>query len=61
MAFADSLPDSVKSVERTAQWEQDLERIRNGELDSKAFLDEVKRFISDTIAFENSPTRQRSS
>ena len=61
MAFADSLPDSVKSVERTAQWEQDLERIRNGELDSKAFLDEMKRFISDTIAFENSPTRQRTS
>ncbi|MBQ4487416.1 MAG: type IA DNA topoisomerase, partial [Oscillospiraceae bacterium] len=48
-AFVESLPPNVRSVERTAQWEQDLERIRTGEMTKEQFLDEVKRFIKDTI------------
>nr|MCR5805963.1 hypothetical protein [Oscillospiraceae bacterium] len=58
-SFADSLPPSVRSVERTAQWEQDLERIRKGEMTKEAFLEDVKGFIKDTISFENSLARQR--
>ena len=59
MAFAESLPMNVKSIERTAQWEHDLEKIKNGELDSATFLNEVKRFIQNTIDFENSNDRSR--
>lgn len=58
-AFIDSLPMSVKSVERTAQWEQELEAIRSGEKNSEDFLSDVKRFVKDTIDFENSDTRNR--
>ena len=56
--FIASLPDNVKSVERTAEWEQELENIRSGK-DPQLFVDEVKRFIRSVIDFERSPERVR--
>ncbi|MBR1444131.1 MAG: type IA DNA topoisomerase [Firmicutes bacterium] len=56
--FVESLPPAVKSVERTAQWEQRFDRIKDGE-EPTAFLDEVKAFVREIITFENSENRNR--
>ena len=56
--FIASVPDNIKSVERTAEWEQELENIRNGK-DETSFIEEVKEFVRSVIEFENSSTRER--
>ena len=56
--FIDSLPLNVRSAERTAEWEQRLEEIRNG-ADPDEFISDVKKFVVSVIDYENSPTRNR--
>lgn len=56
--FIASLPSSVCSAERTAEWEKRLEDIRNG-ADMNEFLAEVKDFVLSVMDYEKSPTRVR--
>jgi DNA topoisomerase-3 len=58
-AFIDSLPDSLKSLERTAEWEQTFNNIKENGLDSESFIEEIKAFVTSVIRFEQSPSRHR--
>ena len=44
--FVDSLPESLKSLERTAEWEQTFNNIKEKGFDSEKFLDEIKAFVN---------------
>lgn len=55
--FIDSLPDNVKSVERTAEWEQYFDNIQKKGISPDELTDDVKTFIRTTIAYENSRER----
>ena len=56
-AFIDSLPDNVKSVERTAEWEQYFENIQKKGISPDELTNDVKTFIRTTISYENSRER----
>lgn len=51
-AFAESLPENVKSAELTAHWEQMLFDIENGKVSPDTLLNEIKQNVSDIIDFE---------
>ena len=53
-AFAASVPDNVKSAELTAQWEQKLSDIENGNGNANMLLDEIKNSVAEIIAIEKS-------
>lgn len=55
--FIDSIPDNVKSVERTAEWEQYFDNIQKKGISPDKLTDDVKTFIRTTIAYENSRNR----
>ncbi|MCM1523782.1 MAG: DNA topoisomerase [Ruminococcus sp.] len=55
--FIDSLPDNVKSVERTAEWEQYFNNIQKKGISPDELVNDVKTFIRTTIAFESSRNR----
>lgn len=57
--FIASIPDNVKSVERTAEWEQVFTSIMEKGISAESFMEDVKEFVSSVIAYENSPTRHR--
>lgn len=57
--FIASIPDNVKSVERTAEWEQTFDRISAGECGSEQFLSDIKEFVKSVIAYEQSENRHR--
>lgn len=57
--FIASLPDNVKSVERTAEWEQTFNNIKEKGISAEPFLEDVKEFVKSVISYENSPTRNR--
>lgn len=57
--FIASIPDNVKSVERTAEWEQVFTNIKEKSISAEPFMEDVKEFVRSVINFENSPTRQR--
>ena len=57
--FVDSLPESLKSLERTAEWEQTFNNIKEKGLDSEKFLDEIKAFVTSVVNYEKSPSRHR--
>ena len=50
--FTASLPRSVLSVERTAEWELTLTNIEQNKALPKGLIDETKEFINSIIAFE---------
>lgn len=56
-AFIDSLPDNVKSVERTAEWEQYFDNIQKKGISPDELTNDVKTFIRTTISYENSRER----
>lgn len=55
--FIDSLPDNVKSVERTAEWEQYFDNIQKKGISPNELTEEVKTFIRTTVSYENSRER----
>ena len=55
--FIDSLPDNVKSVERTAEWEQYFDNIQKKGISPDELTNDVKTFIKTTITYENSRER----
>ena len=57
-AFIASIPENVKSVERTAEWEQTFDRIKSNGISSEPFLNDVKDFVRSVISFENSRKRE---
>lgn len=58
-AFIASIPDNVKSVERTAEWEQVFTNIKEKGISAEPFMEDVKEFVRSVIDYENSPSRQR--
>lgn len=57
--FIASVPDSVKSVERTAEWEQFFANIKENGVSSDGFIRDIKDFVSSVIELEKSPERKR--
>ena len=57
--FIDSLPESLKSLERTAEWEQTFNNIKEKDFDREKFLDEIKAFVTSVVNYEKSPSRHR--
>jgi DNA topoisomerase-3 len=43
------VPEDLKSAELTADWEQQLERIANGKLSKKQFIEEIKQFSKTNV------------
>ncbi len=56
--FIQSIPESVKSVERTAEWEQIFEAIGKGECGEDKLLDDIKQFIKLTVLSESQAERK---
>jgi len=56
--FIQSIPESVKSIERTAEWEQILESISRGDYSEENFLNDVIRFVTLTIESEKQSSRK---
>ncbi len=52
--FVSSLPESVKSAELTAHWEQMLSDIENGVCNADNLLSEIAKNVTDIIIFEKS-------
>lgn len=48
-ALIDIMPESIKSVELTAQWEKKLKQIENGFLNADLFNNEICQYVRDTI------------
>ena len=57
--FIASVPDSVKAVERTAEWEQVFTNIKENGVNADSFIHEAKNFVSSVIELEKSPERKR--
>lgn len=55
--FIASLPDNVKSVERTAEWEQQFEKIEGGASSDELYSD-VVTFVKSTVQFEINNTER---
>ncbi len=58
-AFIRSVPDNIKSLERTAEWEQVFTKIKSDTSAAERLLEEVKEFVISVIDYEKSPTRGR--
>ena len=57
--FIASVPDSVKSVERTAEWEQVFTNIKEKGISAEPFIRDVKDYVRSVIKLEKSPDRNR--
>lgn len=57
--FIASVPDSVKSVERTAEWEQIFTNIKEKGISTEPFIRDVKDYVRSVIELEKSPDRNR--
>lgn len=57
--FIASLPSTLKSAERTAEWEQKLDAIQESCNGMETFYQEVVDFVKSIIAYEESDTRNR--
>ena len=57
--FIASIPDSVKSVERTAEWEQFFTDVKEKGIDTEQFFRDVKDFVTSVISLETAPDRSR--
>lgn len=57
--FINSLPESLKSLERTAEWEQTFNNIKEKGFDPDKFIDEIKAFVTSVVNYEKSPSRHR--
>ena len=57
--FIASIPDSVKSVERTAEWEQFFTDVKEKDIGTEQFFNEVKDFVTSVISLETAPDRSR--
>ncbi len=60
-AFAASLPESVKSAELTAHWEQSLSDIERGSGGAVDLLDEIAKTVTSIIAIERGKEKSRES
>lgn len=57
--FAESIPDNLKSAQRTAEWEQIFDRIKTDNSIAETFLEEVKDFVRAAVEYENAPSVHR--
>lgn len=57
--FIASVPDSVKAVERTAEWEQIFTNIKEKGISAEPFIRDVKDYVRSVIELEKSPDRNR--
>ena len=57
--FAGSIPDNVKSVERSAEWEQIFTSIKNDNSKADSLIEDVKEFVKSVITYEKDPDRHR--
>lgn len=57
--FIASIPDSVKSVERTAEWEQFFTDVKEKDIGTEQFFRDVKDFVTSVISLETAPDRSR--
>ena len=57
--FIAYIPDSVKSVERTAEWEQIFTNIKEKGISAEPFIRDVKDYVRSVIELEKSPDRNR--
>ncbi len=57
--FISSIPDTVKSVERTAEWEQIFTNIKEKGISAEPFMEDVKEFVEGVIKYENNSARHR--
>lgn len=57
--FIASVPDSVKSVERTAEWEQVFTNIKEKGISAESFIRDVKDYVRSVIELEKAPDRNR--
>lgn len=57
--FIASIPDSVKSLERTAEWEQFFTELKEKDAGTDAFFCDVRNFVNDVILLETDPARHR--
>lgn len=56
--FISSIPDTLKSVERTAEWEQVFNSIKTDNAAAERLLSEVKEFVKSVIAYEKNRERK---
>lgn len=54
--FINSVPESIKSVERTAEWEKTLEQIENGTCGEEALLNDIRSFLIKSVESEKANT-----
>ncbi|MGN0553742.1 MAG: DNA topoisomerase [Oscillospiraceae bacterium] len=57
--FIESIPENLKSVERTAEWEQTFTNIKEKGISSDVLIRDVKDFVSSVIRLENNPAHKR--
>ena len=57
--FVGSLPSQIKSVERTAEWEQEFEDIINRNISSDRLYEETKDIVRRIIDFEKTNTTRK--
>ena len=55
--FINSLPNNLKSVERTAEWEAELAKIQSEGASADGLYGDVKALINTTVTFEKSNNR----
>lgn len=52
ITFIYQLPNVVKNIEMTAQWEQQFTEIANGKGNPQALLEDIQKLVADTISLE---------
>ena len=57
--FIASVPESVRSLERTAEWEQFFTDIKEKDVGTEQFFRDVKDFVSSVIWLETDPEHHR--
>ena len=51
--FIQLVPDSIRQVEMTAQWELQLQEICDGKGNPEQFMQEIRQYVSQTVAENN--------
>ena len=49
IALINSIPEKIKSANMTAEWENKLKQIENGEYSAEAYMSGIEMFITDTV------------
>lgn len=57
--FVKSVPESVVSIDRSAEWEQIFNKIKTDHGEADKLINEVKEFVESVILIEKSPDHRR--